>query len=637
MRRLSLVFVLALATAAHAEVKLASLFTSNMVFQQKTNAPIWGWAKAGEQVTIRTTWGANATAVADEAGRWRTTLKTGPAGGPYEVSVTGENSLWLRNVVLGEVWICSGQSNMEFPVGAFQWSPGVKNSEQEVATAIHPKIRLFQVGHNMSPTIQETCEGSWAECNPKTVNAFSAVGYFFGRALNEKLNVPVGLIMTTWGGTEVELWTSEVGLKKLPELGEAVEAHKAGAVAAQEASAARKKAIASDPGRGWEKEDLDDSAWTRVAEPDAYEKEGMADLDGVVWYRAKLLLTADQAKANAILHLGPVDDEDETWINGVRVGAMTQYDAPRNYAVPKGLLRDGFNTVVIRTVDTGVIGGFQDPKAISLEAGDARIPLTNWRYRISVDLKAFPLPENQGGAAALLYNGMIAPLIPFAIKGALWYQGEANVGRAFQYRSSFPNMIRNWREDWHQGDFPFYFVQIAPFTYKAKDASAELREAQAMTVSAVPNTGMAVTMDVVPNINDIHPPYKFDVGDRLARLALNQTYGYRDIVCYGPTYKGVKFDGKRAIVSFDHASGLSIAGDTLAGIEIAGEDKVFHPAQAKLQGETLVVWSDEVEKPASVRFGFRDAVVTNLFNAANLPAPPFRSDDWPGVTVGVKW
>jgi sialate O-acetylesterase len=257
--------------------------------------------------------------------------------------------------------------------------------------------------------------------------------------------------------------------------------------------------------------------------------------------------------------------------------------------------------------------------------------------KVSVDLSQVPMPKEQGKASSLLYNGMISPLLPFAIRGAIWYQGESNVSRAFQYRTSFPNMIKNWREDWGQGDFPFYFVQIAPFTYNANDSGAELREAQALTVGALPNVGMAVTMDVVPNLGDIHPPYKQEVGDRLARLALNLTYGKRDVVCFGPTFKSAKFDGGRAVVRFDHAQGLTISGDKLSGIELAGEDKVFHPAEAKIEGESLIVTSAAVEKPVAVRLGFRDAVLTNLFNGAGLPAPPFRSDDWPGVTVGVKW
>ncbi len=661
MRFLALILAAFLAGAASAEVKLASLFQSNMVFQQKMDAPIWGSAKPGEKVTIRTSWGANASVVAKEDGRWDTKLKTPSAGGPFEVSISGDNisasekgaaparallteastmirnSLWLRNVMVGEVWVCSGQSNMEWPLGLHPGMTPVVNAADEVAAANYPNIRLFEVTKKMSDTVQAECGGKWQACTPATIPNFSATAYFFGRELHKQMNVPIGLIMTAWGGTEVELWTSEAAMKRVPELAEAMDKNMTARAEYRAAFSARESKLTNDPLRGFEKEDASDADWTRMPEPAAYEGLGLSEMDGTVWFRAKLLLTEAQAKGAAILNLGPIDDEDEVWINGARVGGNDLHSTERAYPVVAGVLKEGFNTVAIRTVDTGGLGGFQNPKAINLTVGEAKIPLTNWRYKIGVDLRQLPLPVNGGKAAASLYNGMIAPLIPFAIRGAIWYQGESNVSRAFQYRTSFPNMIKNWREDWGQGDFPFYFVQIAPFAYNAQDMSAELREAQTLTAQNVPHAGQAITMDLVPNLRDIHPPMKQEVGDRLARLALNLTYGKRDIVCFGPTYQSVKFDGGKARVKLSSAAGLMIKGEKLAGIEICGEDKVFVPAQATIEGETLVVWAEGVAKPVAVRFGWRDAVVTNLFNGAGLPAGPFRSDDWPGLTTGVKW
>ncbi len=637
MRPYAVIAALGAAALAGADVKLASLFTSNMVFQQRTEAPIWGTAAPGEQVTIRTTWGANATAVAGEDGRWRTKVRTGAAGGPYEVSVTGGNSLWLRNVMLGEVWVCSGQSNMEWPLGVFPGLNPVRNSAEEVAGANFPNIRLFQVEKKMADTLQESCGGSWVPCSPQTVADFSATGYLFGRGLHQALGVPVGLIMTAWGGTEVELWTSEPALRRMPSFAEALDQNEVAAAATRTAIAEQKKRLEADKGKGWEREDLDDADWQRLVDPASYEATELDKFDGSVWYRAKVLLTAAQAKSPAVLHLGPIDDMDETWVNGTRVGGLDQWEQPREYKVPVGVLREGLNTITIRTVDTGGLGGFRQPEKIGWMAGETRIPLTNWRMKVGVNLADTPLPANQGKAHSMLYNGMIAPLIPFAIRGAIWYQGESNVSRAFQYRTSFPNMIQNWREDWGQGDFPFYFVQIAPFEYNQNDASAELREAQAMTLSRLPNTGMAVTVDVVPDVKNIHPPFKQEVGDRLSRLALNLTYGKKDVACFGPMYQSAKLVNDKFVVRFQHADGLKIEGDKLAGIEIAGDDKVFKPAEAKVDGQTLVVWSDAVAKPVAVRFGWRDASVTNLFNGAGLPAPPFRSDDWPGITIDVKW
>lgn len=637
MRLVASFLVLALAGCSFAEVRLASLFQSGMVFQQRTEAPVWGTAKPGERISVRTTWGANAVTTAREDGTWSLKLKTPAAGGPFEVSVSGENALWLRNVMVGEVWVCSGQSNMEWPLGIHPGMTQVANAAEEVAGATYPAIRLFQVERKMADTIQTSCGGAWKACTPETVRSFSAVAYFFGRELHKQLGVPVGLIMAAWGGTEVELWTSESALKRIPELGEALERNRAARAAYNAAMAERQAKLKSDPLHGAEAEGYDDTSWTRVADPGSFEQMGLGQFDGSVWFRCRLLLTDAQAKTAATLTLGPIDDADEVWINGQHIGGTANHQVDRAYGIPAGVLKEGFNTVVIRALDTGGVGGFQRPGDIGLRVGESRIPLTNWRYKVGIDLSAVPMPTNAGRAASTLYNGMIAPLIPFAIRGAIWYQGESNVSRAHQYRTSFPNMIRNWREDWGLGDFPFYFVQIAPYAYNAKDASAELREAQTLTAQTLKNTGQAITMDLVPDVRDIHPPRKQEVGDRLARLALNLTYGMKSVPCFGPTYASHRVSGKEVRVKFAHAEGLEIRGDSLAGIEICGEDKVFVPAQAKVDGDSLVVWAEGIDKPVAVRFGWRDAVVTNLYNGAGLPAGPFRTDNWPGVTEGVKW
>lgn len=613
------------------EVRLHPLFGSHMVFQRNAQAPIWGWAGPGEKVTIRTTWGANATATAGPDGRWKTKVTTKGAGGPYEVAVSGENSLWLRNVMVGEVWVCSGQSNMEWPLGTFPGMTPVRNSNEEVAAALFPSIRLFNVKKARSITIEEACEGSWSPCSPESVHGFSATAYFFGRMLHQRLGVPIGLIETAWGGTEVELWTSEPALRRMPGFSEAIDNYSTLQAEARKTDAERTHKLAEDARRGWEREDVDESGWTRLADPVPFP----GNYDGSIWYRARLLLTPEQAKGPATLSLGAIDDQDVTYVNGTKVGATDTHDRPRAYPVPPGVLREGLNTVTIRAVDVGGEGGFTQPGSIGLTVGTARVPLTNWRMKPGFDYG--PPTGDRGRPYSLLYNAMIAPLIPFRIQGAIWYQGESNVSRAFQYRTSFPNMIRNWREDWGQGEFPFYFVQIAPFNYNQNGASAELREAQAMTVSDVPNTGMAVAADAVPNLNDIHPPFKQEVGDRLARLALLHTYGLRDVAAHGPTYRSVHFADRRATIGLAHADGLRIDGEKLLGVEIAGEDKVFHPGEAKIEGGNLVVWSDAVAKPIAVRFGWKDAVLSNLFNGAGLPAPPFRTDAWPGLTEAVKW
>ncbi|MCC7434261.1 MAG: hypothetical protein IT363_06215 [Methanoregulaceae archaeon] len=624
--------VLALAvTMAAAEVKLASPFSSNMVLQRQTEVTIWGTADPGEQITLRATWGATGKATADDKGQWRAKLKTGPAGGPHELSVSGSNSLYLRNILLGEVWVCSGQSNMEWPLNI------VENGPAEVAAANHPNLRFLTVPHRMADQPENSFAGSWVACKPETARGFSATAYYFGLALQRELRVPVGLIQTAVGGTEAELWTSEPTLRTMPDLAARFDAVRQRYQEAQNAAAERRKRLAADPGLGqWSANEMDDREWSRISDPGLWREGDLADLDGTVWYRARLLLTDSQAKEGGTLRLGQIDDEDEVWINGRPVGKTAGAGQERAYQVKPEGLREGFNTVAIRVTDTGGEAGFRNPRAIGFFPKEGSIPLTNWRYRIGVKTNDLPAPFGAPRPGASLYNGMIAPLVPYTIRGAIWYQGESNVSRAEQYRTLFPAMIADWRKAWGM-ELAFYFVQISPFEYGQNHASAELREAQLDTYRTVPMTGIAVTADIVPNLRDIHPTIKQPVGERLAKWALVNQYGRKDIVPSGPLYKSAKRDGKAMRVEFDFGVGLTVKGDSILGLEIAGEDLKFVPAQGKVEGSTLVVWADGVEKPAAVRLGWKDAVLMNLFNGAGLPASPFRTDSAPRLTAGVKW
>lgn len=618
-------------TVAAAEVKLASPFSSNMVLQRQTEVTIWGTADPGEQITLRATWGANGKATADDKGQWRAKLKTGPAGGPHELSISGSNSLHLRNILLGEVWVCSGQSNMEWPLNI------VENGPAEAAAANHPNLRLLKVPHRMANQPETSFNATWNVCKPEIAKDFSATAYYFGLALQRELGVPVGLIQTAVGGTEAELWTSEPTLRSMPEFAARFDTVRDRYQEALDASAERKKRIDSDPGLGkWYADDLDDRDWSRLVEPGIWREGELADLDGTVWYRARLLLTDTQAKAGGTLRLGQVDDDDEVWVNGRAVGRTAGANRERSYTLKPDVLRVGFNTVTVRVIDTGGEGGFRNPSAIGFFPAEGTIPLTNWRHRVGVKTNDLPAPFGAPRPGSSLFNGMIAPLVPYTIKGAIWYQGESNVSRAEQYRTLFPAMIADWRKAWGI-EMPFYFVQISPFEYGQNHASAELREAQLDTFRTVPKTGMAVTTDIVPNLRDIHPTLKQPVGERLARWALARDYGKKDIVPSGPLYKSARRDGKTMRVEFDFGAGLTVKGDSILGLEIAGEDLKFVPAQGKVEGSTLVVWADGIDKPAAVRLGWKDAVLMNLFNGAGLPASPFRTDSAPRLTTGVKW
>jgi sialate O-acetylesterase len=492
---------------AQADVKLPAIIGSNMVLQADMKPCIWGWAEAGEKVTV-TLGDQKVEAAADAAGKWQVRLAALKAGaGPLEMTVAGKNTLKLTNILVGEVWVCSGQSNMEWSVKSSM------DSDKEIAEAKYPKIRLFMVTKATSATPLTDCKGQWVECSPETVPPFSAVGYFFGRMLHKDLGVPVGLIGSNWGGTPAESWTSGGTLEADADL---------------KAIIARFQSQIDNYSKA--KED-----WEKVKD------KKLAD-----WKAA-----ADKAKAEG-------------------------KPQPRRPEGPR------------------------DPAA-------------------------------NPNRPSSLYNGMIAPLVPFAIRGAIWYQGESNAGRPVEYRKLFPAMIADWRKHWGEGDFTFLFVQLANFMAR-KDQPAEsgwaaLREAQTMTLS-LPKTGMATIIDI-GDAGNIHPKNKQDVGKRLALAAEAGTYG-KTVVYSGPMYESMKVEGNKAILKFKHIGGGLVAkGDKLTGFAIAGEDNKFVWADAKIDGDAVIVFAKDVAKPVAVRYAWADNPECNLYNKADLPAVPFRTDDWP--------
>jgi sialate O-acetylesterase len=460
----------------HGAIKLPAIFSDNMVLQREMELKVWGWANAGERVTVLFN-GQKVRTKAIKDGTWQIQLKPMKAGGPHDMQISGKNEIILKNILIGDVWICSGQSNMAF------WVQRSNNAEVEIKNAYYPEIRLLTVPRKVSNVpLTDIGNSSWQICNPETVAEFSAVSYFFGRDIHKETGIPIGLINTSWGGTHVETWTSAASISKL-----------------------------------------------------------------------------------------------------------------KNFEWAKKKLAD---------------------------------------YKMVADSNA-----NPNELPGLLYNGMLHPLIPFGIKGVIWYQGESNAGRAFEYRTTFPNMINNWREDWGQGNFPFLFVQLANFMelkdQPGEDEWAELREAQLLTLQ-LPNTGIAVTIDI-GEANDIHPRNKQDVGKRLALSALKVAYN-KDIVYSGPIYKSMQVEGDKVRLSFEHTGSGLIVHDKygyLKGFTIAGADRKFHWAKACLEGNEVVVWSEEVKNPVAVRYGWAiNPDDVNIYNKEGLPASPFRTDTWPGITEG---
>lgn len=660
-----IVWAVGFAPGAIADVRLPAIVGDHMVLQQSSEVAVWGWASPGEKVVVRGSWGeASSEAVTDDAGKWRSKLRTPKAGGPFQVTVTGKNVLTLTDVLVGEVWVCSGQSNMEWPLAQS------KGGAEAVAAATHADLRLFMVKNTVAARPSEDCttEGpGWQACTPATAAGFSAVGYFFAREIQGATSVPVGLISADWGGTPAEAWTSERALRQFPEFGPRLDAI-ASLTAdpnerAKKQEEARRKwwdAIDShqdSPGAAWMETGFNDSAWKNMTLPQPMTQDGLDSFDGIVYFRHSFTI-GKGFEQGTVLTLGPIDDMDDAYVNGTLVGSTHEdgkWNTLRRYVVPDGLIKEGLVTVAVRVYDQAGQGGLigkrgslslrlavLDSKNPKIERGKTyRIPLEGtWKYRVGPAKAALPpMPGSMtvdANTPTALYNGMIAPILPYGIKGAIWYQGESNRGDSMRYRTLFPAMIRNWREDWGRGDFPFYFVQIAPFKYGGdRGETAGIREAQLMTLYAsgsLPNTGMAVTMDI-GDPKDIHPTEKSEVGRRLALWALAKDYGKTGLVCSGPLFYSSEIKGGAVRVKFEHAkSGLLVKGDRLTNILIAGADRKFKDANVRIEGDTLVVSSPMVEVPAAVRYGWEDACEPNLFNNDGLPASPFRTDDWPITT-----
>ena len=632
-----------------ANVQLPKVFSDHMVLQRDKNITIWGWAAAKEKVTVQFN-KQSKSVVAGKDGQWKVILNPEVAGGPYQLVVKGKNTITLSDILMGDVWICSGQSNMEWSVSASA------DPANEIKAGNYPTIRHIKIPNVVAGSPQADIKsGAWEVCSPSTVGNFTAVGYYFARTLTKELNVPIGLINTSWGGTHVETWTSRSAfegntefaamIKKMPRINmDSLSKQKVAQTLKRIEGIQGKLPTNVAEAEAWKNTTFNDASWSKMNIPEMWEGQALGDLDGVVWLRKSIDVPAEDAGKVGTLELGMIDDIDETYVNGVKVGGAGQWNLPRLYTIPAGTLTAGKNTIAIRITDTGGGGGlYGDAAHVTLKVGNTTLPLAGaWSYKVESILTG-PAGVGPNAYPTLLFNAMINPLLPLGVKGALWYQGEANTGRAYQYRKAFPLMIADWRKQWAQGDFPFYFVQLATFgadhgTSEKGSTWAELREAQTQTLS-VPNTGMVVTTDI-GDVGDIHPRNKQDVGSRLAAVALSKTYG-KNIVASGPTYQAIKVDGNKIIVSFTNIGKGLITKDRygyVKGFEIAGADKKFTYAKASIEGDHLVVYSESVAAPVAVRYGWADdASDDNLFNKDGFPASPFRSDDWKGVTEGAKF
>ncbi|MDZ7690768.1 MAG: sialate O-acetylesterase [Balneolaceae bacterium] len=627
-------------------IQLPALFSDDMMVQRNQYIPIWGTAEPGGVVEV-VIGDDHQKTVVNKNGTWKVEMNPLPAGGPYTIEVIGKQSITFENVLSGEVWVASGQSNMEMPLAG--WGQ-INNFEQEIAAADYPDIRLLQVQNATSPTPVNELEvdgGKWQLCSPETIPEFSSTAYFFARNLHKNLDIPVGIIHSSWGGTVAEAWTSKLTLEEhFHEFDEAItglqnsgeegkeEKHYAPDVLEDE-----QKARSIDPGfkNGepvFAEASFGDEHWQTMSLPTLWEETELGDLDGVIWFRKTVDIPQSWTGNNLLLSLGPVDDADITWFNGQRVGSMQSYNQPRTYQIPGSLVNAGANTIAIRVLDNmggGGIYGAPAQMSLKLNEQDSLKLAGNWKYKVAI-----PVKSNNPNQPTALYNAMIHPLIPYAMRGVIWYQGESNAGRAYQYRDLFSRMIQDWRTNWGAGNFPFLFVQLANFMDRneqpVESEWAELREAQLMALSE-PNTGMAGTIDI-GNAKDIHPKNKQDVGMRLALNARATVYG-EEIAYSGPIYRHMeKIEGNKIRLSFKHVNdGLQAKGsDELKGFAVAGKDREFYWADAEIVGDNVIVSSSQVPHPVAVRYGWSANPACNLYNGAGLPASPFRTDDWPGIT-----
>lgn len=632
-----------------AQLKLARLFSDHVVLQRQKPIPVWGWANPGDNVKVAL-FNQIQTIQADANGKWVVKFSAMEAGGPYSMQVsTNTNKIEVKDILIGEVWLLSGQSNMEWTVKQ------AKNFKEEQKDANYPQIRHFFVDHEV--TIQPQADlksGNWQISSAQTVGDFSAIGFFFARELHQKLNIPIGLLHASWGGSQIEGWISKEAMLTNDELknyannlpnnwAEADSFHDKNV---------RKKLFGSDfqPSIADEKKytepNYDFSKWLGTGSP-----LGQWDWKGIWAFRGKgymartIEISDEMSKQETILGLGVQDSFNEIYINGNMVAAGV-FKGNRKITIPSNSWKTGKNQLIVK------FGSRLDPLwyGLGLEGTneDLYVSSSSERINIANDWKLMPsfaekheYVHSSNNIGTTIFNGMIAPLIPFSIRGTLWYQGESNASRAYQYRQSFPLMINDWRKQWGE-DFSFYFVQLSSFgaNQDSNQGSnwAELREAQVMTLN-LPKTGMAVTIDV-GNENDIHPTNKQDVAKRLAAIALKNDY-LKDVIPSGPLYQSVKFEKDKAIVTFKFTGNGLNAKDKygyLKGFEIAGKDNIFYYTKAEIFGDKVIVTHPKGQKAVAVRYAWSDAPIdANLFNNIGFPASPFRTDDWKSVTIGQKF
>lgn len=675
MNKLSLFFILIIVSCSgpsETTLSVNSLFTDNMIIQQNAKLSVWGNAKSGSLIHVQSSWGVKATTTTNFEGKWSVILNTPAADHEqHKLIISNENQTRVvQNILLGEVWLASGQSNMEMPLKGFNYTKikeVVEGADKEISEANFPEIRMFTVNRNIAFEQSDKLEGSWIESSPETVKEFSAVAYFFAKKLHLELNVPIGIIHSSWGGSPAESWTRLDYLKQVNGFQNTED----------------RLQIALDPNSPYNKwlldhefvlwdslievdqmkwikakhkrfvlSEFEDSSWEKMNQTEISQVFEKNDFNGIVWLRQKINFDK-LPEGNVTLDIGKTDDLYAVFLNGQLVARKEYWgEASSQYVIPKSIIKKGLNTIAIRFIDVWGIGGLDadSNRGFYIENEKIKSLEQSWRVNVvayqtngdfyllkqGIDEIVYPKPNrmpHHPNSPTVLYNGMIAPLVPYAIKGVIWYQGESNESRAEQYSHLFPALIDSWRAAWNNPNMPFYYVQIAPYgggswgdNSNKKETGPELRESQMQTL-----TNNDVGMVIITDLGDeklIHPPKKKEVGERLALWAMAKNYNYDDLVYSGPVFRSVEFINNKALVSFEHAeSGLFCPDSEIRYFELAGTDGQYYPAKAYITKNQVVVWAKKVPNPKKIRYAWKNYVKVNLFNMEGLPASSFRSEN----------
>lgn len=625
-----------------AQIRLPKLISDGIVLQRDTKVKIWGWAAANEKITIEFL-NKKYSLKANSQGDWELQLSNLKAGGPYFMKIVATNTIEIKDVLVGDLWLCSGQSNMAMTVNQVR-----ELYENEIASSENKFIRNFEVPREYEFNVQRTdlSGGSWVAANPKTVGKFSAAAYFFVRALYAKYKIPMGMINASYGGTPIHAWISEEDLKPFPEsykeIADLKNTEFVKNIENKDLELDKNwsaSVLNNDLGivskGNWQSNATSTSDWQETKLPGMWKDTPLEKVNGVVWYKREVEVSKNIAQNESILNLGTIMGADSTYVNGKFVGFEKDQWSTRKYQIPANAFVEGKNTLTIRVVKKRGGGGFVQGFKYNIIGKEETIDLSSiWKYKIGYELAALPNAVSLRWKPTALHNSMIQPLKNVSFKGAIWYQGEGNSGKPKEYAKLLPTLINNWRALFNQSKMPFLFVQLPNYQATKTEPSesnwAELRESQLKTLS-LPFTGMATTIDVGQS-NDIHPHRKKDVGNRLALVAQNIVYGDSNVICYGPKYESMKIENGKIQLSFNtFGSAMQFKGNTqITNFAIAGEDKKFVWAHAKIENGKITVWSAVVPNPVAVRYAWADNPENGqlLFNAEGLPASPFRTDTW---------